>query len=80
MRPSQTSSELIAAAREDATVGGQMAARLSHLFHQSDLVKFAAGTVDPGIARELGEEARATVIEIETEYAHREKAGMEKAA
>ncbi|MGI8617704.1 MAG: hypothetical protein ACR2L6_01275 [Gemmatimonadaceae bacterium] len=73
VQASHTSSELVAAVREDGAVDAEWTAGLAELLHQTDLAKFAAWRVDAAKARELGGDARAVVERVERRFMEQEK-------
>lgn len=76
--PSLTSTELVRYLRTRRTMPVQ---RLATLLSEADLVKFARRTVTAERARELGQEARALVREVEQVVKHEQAASQsEKAA
>lgn len=73
VRESQTSSELVSAARASGLLGPQWAAGLAELLHETDLAKFAARHIDAAAARQLGNDARSVVDHVENSFAEQEK-------
>jgi hypothetical protein len=74
---SLTSSELLASVAGRAAVD---AGRLAPLLTESDLIKFARRPVTAGRARELGEDARGVVEEVESELRAEEERAARAAA